>query len=117
MPSTTNDPYLDKAKTLNNTREAPVTINEFKKRSSQMLLTLTPVTKNKETNHTYPRQQPNHIKPILLPVTDRQFYKPSKYMTSILEENDFVRTFDRKRKLLKQVKKIRKFKKPQELCC
>ena len=43
------------------------------------------------------------MKPILQPVTDSPLSKTSKYLSFILEEKELIRTFDRRRKLLKQV--------------
>ena len=46
------------------------------------------------------------MKPILQPVTDSLLSKTSKYLSSILEEKELIRTFDRRRKLLKQVQNL-----------
>lgn len=115
MPSTTNDPYLDKTESWNQTREAPFTINEFKTKSSQKLLTFTSHHLPKAISHQKKKQKKPYIskattKSILLWVTYRSLSKPSKYLIFILEENESVRTFDRKRKLLKQVKHLENFR-------
>ena len=71
-----------------------------------MLLIWTPVTKNKETNHKPGSNHIISITPIPQPVTDSLHPKTSKYLIFTLEENELIRTFDRRRKLLKQVKNL-----------
>ena len=71
-----------------------------------MLLIWTPVTKNKETNHEQGSDRIISVKPILQPVTDSLHPKTSKYLSFTLEKNELIRTFDRRKKLLKQVKNI-----------
>ena len=103
--STNNSP-LEDTKSLNNTTEIPVTTGEFKTHSSEMLLTSTPVTKNKETIQNQGSDHIISMKPILQPVTDSPLSKTSKYLSFILEEKELIRTFDRRRKLLKQVQNL-----------
>ena len=103
--STNNSP-LEDTKSLNNTTEIPVTTSEFKTQSSEMLLTSTPVTKNKETIQNQGSDHIISMKPILQPVTDSPLSKTSKYLSFILEEKELIRTFDRRRKLLKQVQNL-----------
>ena len=100
--STNNSP-LEDTKSFNNTTEIPVTTSEFKTQSSEMLLTSTPVSKNKETNQNQGSDHIISIKPIFQPVPDSPLSKTSKYLSFILEEKELIRTFDRRRKLLKQV--------------
>ena len=46
------------------------------------------------------------MKPILQPVRDSPLSKTSKYLSFILEEKELIRTFDTRRKLLKQVQNL-----------
>ena len=103
--STNNSP-LEDTKSLNNTTEILVATGEFKAHSSEMLLTSTPVTKNKETIQNQGSDHIISMKPILQPVTDSPLSKTSKYLSFILEEKELIRTFDRRRKLLKQVQNL-----------
>ena len=72
-----------------------------------MLLTSTPVTKNKETNHNQGSHRTVSMKPILQPVTDSPLSETyPKYLGFILEEKELIRIFDRRRKLLKQIQTL-----------
>ena len=47
MSGTSNNSYLDKSKSLNNTRETRITTNELETKSSQIILASTSLTKTK----------------------------------------------------------------------
>ena len=71
-----------------------------------MLLTSTPVTKNKDTIQNQGSDHIMSMKPILQPVTDSPLSKTSKYQRFILGEKELIRTFDRRRKLLKKAQNL-----------
>ena len=47
MSGPSNNSYLDKSKSLNNTRETRITTNELETKSSQIILASTSLTKTK----------------------------------------------------------------------
>ena len=71
-----------------------------------MLLTSTSVTKIKETNHNQGSDHIVSMKPILQPIIDSPLSRTSKYLSFILEEKELIRTFDRRKKLLKQFQNL-----------
>ena len=103
--STNNSP-IEETKSLKNNAEIQVITDEFKTKSSEMLLTSKPVTKNKETNHNQGSHRTVSMKPILQPVTDSPLSETSKYLGFILEEKELIQIFDRRRKLLKQIQTL-----------
>ena len=81
MSKTSNNSYLNKTKSLSNTRETRITTNELKTTSSQFLLTSTPLTKTKKQIITKTAKK---IIQILY------FLKHQKHLSFILHENELI---------------------------